>query len=117
MKARLMAFAHALRGAHTLLATQKNAQIHALATVVVIGLGFYCHVSLTEWAMLAMAVSMVWFAEAMNTAIEFLADEVTLERRVRIKHAKDVAAFGVLAAVIGAAVVGAVIFTPHLISH
>ena len=54
-------------------------------------------------------------AEALNTAVEFLADEVTLERRERIGQAKDVAAFGVLVAAVGAAAVGVLVFAPRLL--
>ena len=51
----------------------------------------------------------------MNTAVELLADEVTLEQRERIGQAKDVAAFGVLAAAVAAAAVGLLVFAPRLL--
>jgi diacylglycerol kinase (ATP) len=46
----------------------------------------------------ALCIGLVWAAEALNTAIEFLADEVTLERRERIGNAKDASAGAVLVA-------------------
>jgi diacylglycerol kinase len=57
---------------------------------------------------------MVWMAEALNTAIEFLADEVSLERRERIGKAKDVAAGGVLITAIVAIVIATLVFWNHL---
>ena len=57
---------------------------------------------------------MVWAMEAMNTALELLADEISLEQRPRIGRAKDVAAFGVLAAAIVAVLIGLFVFLPHL---
>jgi diacylglycerol kinase len=57
---------------------------------------------------------MVWVAEALNSALEFLADEVSLEKRERIGKAKDVAAGGVLIAAIVSAAVAALVFWNHL---
>jgi len=115
MKSHIRAFVHAFQGGWTLLVSQPHAKIHLLATIVVIGLGFYCNVSSVEWLFLIMAMGIVWLAEAMNTAIEFLADEVTLEWRKRIKHAKDIGAFGVLIAALTAVAIGAMVFLPHLL--
>ena len=111
---RLRSFTHALRGAGTLVGTQHNSWIHAVATVLVLGAGFWVRVSLTEWGLLIVAITLVWLAEALNTAIEFLADEITEERRDRIKKAKDVAAFGVLISALAAAMIGVIVFLPHL---
>ena len=52
--------------------------------------------------------------EALNTALEFLADEVSLEIRPRIGKAKDVAAAGVLIAALASVAVAIVILFGHL---
>jgi diacylglycerol kinase len=57
---------------------------------------------------------MVWMAEALNTALEFLADEVSLEKRERIGKAKDVAAGGVLITAMISVAVAVLIFANHL---
>jgi diacylglycerol kinase len=114
MKARIVAIKHALSGAGTLLTTQANARIHALATILVISAGLYCQLTNPEWALIILAIALVWMAEALNTAIEFLANEVSLEKRPRIKHAKDIAAFAVLTAAIAAATIALLIFPHHL---
>ena len=108
---------HAIRGATTLVRTQRHAKVHFVATVVVLGLGAAFRISTVEWALVVLAVAMVWLSEAMNTAIEFLSDEVSLEWRERIKHAKDVAAFAVLAAAIAAATIGVLVFSPYVASR
>ncbi|SDT86070.1 undecaprenol kinase [Verrucomicrobium sp. GAS474] len=112
----LQGFVHALRGGFTLLRTQRHARIHAVATVVVIALAASMWPGLErwEWAALALAVGLVWTAEALNTAVEFLADRVTRDEDPLIKKAKDVAAFGVLAAALAAASIGGLVFLPHL---
>jgi diacylglycerol kinase (ATP) len=115
-KVRMQSFQYALAGGRMLLASQHNAWIHALATVVVLIGALVLRVSRLEWALLIVAISLVWAMEALNTAIELLADEISLEQRPRIGKAKDVAAFGVLAAAVAAALIGLLVFIPHLFS-
>ncbi|MBX7158278.1 MAG: diacylglycerol kinase family protein [Verrucomicrobiae bacterium] len=116
MKQRLKSFQYAGQGLVTFLRTQPNAWIHALATVVVIIMGIFFSISRMEWVGIIMAIGLVWVAESFNTAIEFLADEVTQEKRELIGKAKDVAACGVLFASLIALLVGIAIFWPYLVS-
>jgi diacylglycerol kinase (ATP) len=111
---RIRSFGYASQGARMLLGTQHNAWIHAAATVAVVIAGYCCCVSKSDWALLVFAIALVWLAEAMNTAIEFLADEVSEERRERIGKAKDIAAFGVLVSVAASVAIGSIVFLPHL---
>jgi len=76
--------------------------------------GIFYHVSLPEWALLLFAITLVWMAEALNTAIEFLADEVSEEKRERIGKAKDIGAFAVLIGAISSVLIGGIVFIPHL---
>ena len=112
---RRRSFDHAFRGGRTLVATQPNARVHAVSTVAVTVSGVVLGIERLEWVAVAVAMVLVWLAEALNTAVEFLADEVTLEHRERIGQAKDVAAFGVLTAAVGAAAVGLLVFAPRLL--
>ena len=64
--------------------------------------------------LLVFAIALVWLAEAMNTAIDFLADEVSEEKRERIGKTKDIAAFGVLVSAVAAVIIGGIVFLPHL---
>jgi diacylglycerol kinase len=61
-------------------------------------------------------MALVWVAEAFNTALEFLADEISLEHRDRIGRAKDLGSAAVLVAALAAAVIGALVFVPHVIA-
>lgn len=100
-----------------LVVTQPHAKFHAIATVVTLIVGFLCQITTLEWALIIFSISIVWLSQAMNTALEFLADEVSLEWRERIKHAKDIAAFSVLAAALGAATIGVLVFTPYFLGR
>ena len=64
---------------------------------------------------MALAIALVWVAEAANTAIEALGDAISLERNPRIRQAKDIGAGAVLLAAIAAVVVAAIVFGPRLL--
>ena len=112
-RARWKSFACAARGIALLLRTQVNARIHLLATILTVAAGFAFRIARHEWALLAIAIGIVWIAEAANTALEFLADRITREHDDAIRHAKDVAAGAVLLATITAAVIGILVLGPH----
>ena len=93
---------------------QHNAWIHATATIVVIAASFFFQLSGAEWCWIILAVAIVWTAEALNTAFEFLVDVASPEFHPTVRDAKDVAAGAVLVTAIASAIIGAVIFGPHL---
>lgn len=113
-RGRVRSFGHAFRGLAICLRTQANARIHALATVLVVALGFALKLVAWEWCAVVLAIAVVWAAECFNTAMESLVDLVSPERRPLAGRIKDLAAGGVLAAALGAAAVGAIIFGPRL---
>jgi len=113
--ARLRSFRYAWRGIVYLVRTQGNARLHLASTILVVILGFVLHVTRGEWCLLALASGMVWAAEALNSALEYLADHVTMEHHERIGRVKDMAAGGVLLAAIAAAIIGGVVFIPKLL--
>jgi diacylglycerol kinase (ATP) len=112
---RLKSFVYALQGMAMLVRTQPNARIHLLATLLVCGAGFCFALSRMEWLWIVVAIVLVWSAEAFNTAVEQLADTLHPEQHPGIGRAKDAAAAAVLIAAMGAAVIGVLVFLPHLI--
>lgn len=115
MKEQINSFRYAFKGIYTLVKTQPHARFHLLATVIVIFLGFILDVTRIDWVMLVLAMGAVWSAEALNTALEFLADRVAPEWHELVGNAKDVAAAGVLIVSISALVAGLLIFLPYII--
>jgi diacylglycerol kinase (ATP) len=97
-----------------MLRCQHNAWIHAAATVVAVGAGLWFHVSLADWCWIVLAISIVWTAEALNTAFEFLADAASPEFHPLVRDAKDVAAGAVLITALAAAIIGTIIFWPYV---
>jgi diacylglycerol kinase (ATP) len=112
---RIRSFKYAFVGIWTMLKSQQNAWIHAFATVAVVVAGFVLGISPAEWCWLVLAIIAVWMAEALNTAIEFLADVASPEFHPLVKKAKDVAAGAVLISAIGALIIGIIIIGPYVL--
>lgn len=111
---RARSFRYAFRGIWTMIQSQHNAWIHALATAAVVGAGLFFRITGAEWCWIVLAMVAVWTAEALNTAFEFLADVASPTFHPMVEKAKDVAAGAVLIAALGAAIAGAIVFLPHL---
>ena len=114
MKNRLRSFKYAFRGIGTLLVTQMNARIHLIALILVVAAGLHVNLTAGEWALIALAIGMVLSAEAMNSALEFLADHTAPEWHDSVQKAKDLAAGAVLLAAACALAVGLFVFVPHI---
>lgn len=106
LRSRLPAFRHAFSGLGYVLRTQKNAWIHASATVLVIVLAFWLGLDPLRWAILIFAIGLVWLSEAFNTALEAFIDLVNPDTHPLAGIAKDTAAAAVLIAAITAAMIG-----------
>jgi diacylglycerol kinase (ATP) len=114
LRARLRSFVYAGRGIRTMLQSQHNAWIHAMATLAVIACGIAAGIGRFEWSALILAIVSVWTAEALNTALEFLCDVAAPDFHPLVEKAKDVAAGAVLICAIGAGATGCVVFAPYL---
>ena len=114
MHKRLQSFRYAWAGLRHFAAAEHNGWIHAGATVAAVAAAIFFQLNSDEWRWIILAIALVWLAETLNTAIERLADAITLETNENIGYAKDVAAGSVLAAAAFAVVIGLTIFLPHL---
>ena len=100
-----------LRGAVTKVEwVNPHAWIHLAATATVLALATALRVNAAGWCWLIVAMAAVWMAEALNTAVEPLADAACPDHHPLVGRAKDVAAGGVLLAAIGAAGIGLLVF-------
>ena len=111
---RIRSFYHAMRGIVHMVRCQHNAWIHAAATLVVLSAGFLLRISPSDWCWIVLAIAIVWTAEALNTAFEFLADVASPEFHPLVRDAKDVAAGAVLLTAVAGVVIGAIVFWPHI---
>src|SRR3989440_13066645 len=111
---RIRSFRYAITGVIRMIRCQHNAWIHAAATIVAIALGVLFQLSRSEWCWIVLAIAIVWTAESLNTAFEFLADAASPNFSPIVRDAKDVAAGAVLVTAIAAVIIGAIVFCPHV---
>lgn len=112
---RLRSFGYAFEGIGRLLRDEHNSRIHVAIMIAVVAAGFAFGITAMEWCVVTICFGVVLMAEAMNSAIEAIADLVMPERHPLIKKAKDVAAAGVLMAAMASTTAGLVIFLPYVI--
>jgi diacylglycerol kinase (ATP) len=110
VRTRVRSFTFALAGLAHLVRTQRNAWLHLLATAAVVAAALALRVSAAGWCWLIVAIGAVWVAEALNTAVELLADAAVPEHHPLVGRAKDVAAAAVLLAATMAVAIGACVF-------
>lgn len=111
---RVRSFGYAIAGIFRMLRCQHNAWLHLGVTGGVVGAGFFFGLTAGEWCWIILAIAIVWTAEALNTAFELLADAASPTFHPLVRDAKDVAAGAVLITAVGAAIIGLIIFWPHV---
>lgn len=115
VRSRVTSFKNALIGWWHVIKTQQNAWIHALATVSVILAAFWLRISLRDWAVLIIAIAMVWMAEFLNTALEIVVDLASPDLHPLARVGKDVGAASVLISAASAVIIGVLILGPPLL--
>jgi diacylglycerol kinase (ATP) len=114
IKKRLASFKYACNGLAYVLKTQHNAWLHVAIALAVITSATYLNITVRDWCWLIVAITLVWFAETINTAFEYVCDVVSPQYHVSVQAAKDIAAGAVLICAAGAALLGAMVFWPYL---
>jgi len=111
---RASSFRHAFAGWWYVIRTQRNAWIHALATILTLTLAFWLEIPLRDIAVLVLTIAIVWMAEFLNTALEAVVDLASPQRHPLAKVGKDVGAAAVLITAFSAVVIGLLIMGPPL---
>jgi diacylglycerol kinase (ATP) len=108
------AFKHAFRGWWFVIRTQRNAWIHAVITILVILVAAWLKLPVRDWAVLFLAIALVWTAEFINTALEAVVDLASPGQHPLAKVGKDVGAAAVLIAALTSILIGLLILGPPL---
>ncbi|MGB3589229.1 MAG: diacylglycerol kinase family protein, partial [Tunicatimonas sp.] len=103
---RIKSFRYAISGLRVLFKEEHNARVHLAITFLVIILGVFFGLSVTEWVVIVLTIGFVLVTEILNTAIEDIADFISPQRDVRIKRIKDLGAAAVLLSAVTAVVIG-----------
>lgn len=114
-KKRGKAFVYAWQGFKALLRYEHNARLHLVAAVLAVCAGIIFRISPIEWCVIVICIGLVIAAEALNSAVEALADKVSPGYDPLIGRAKDLGATAVTLLALVAAVVGCIVYLPYLI--
>ena len=113
----LASFGHAIDGVVYVVKNERNAQIHFVISLVVIALSIWLQLNLLQWALVLLAIGLVFASEMLNTVVELLVDLSTQEIHPLAKHAKDVAAGAVFLMAVVSAVIGFLVLGPPLLNR
>jgi diacylglycerol kinase (ATP) len=114
LRTRALSFRYAFAGWWFVIRTQRNAWIHTMVSAAVVTVCFWLKLAPRDWAVIVIAIAMVWTAEFLNTALEAVVDLASPERHYLAKVGKDVGAAAVLIAAASAALIGLLIIGPPL---
>lgn len=114
IRARAASFGPAFSGWGYVLRSQQNTWLHAVASVSVFAISFWLGIGRLEWALIIIAVTLVWAAEFLNTALEAVVDLASPSKHPLAKVGKDIGAAAVLIAAFNAALTGLLVLGPPL---
>lgn len=86
-----------------------------LVSIAVILLSFILRISASSWALILLAIALVWIAEFLNTALEAVVDLATNHQHHELARVgKDVGAAAVLIAAVTSVLIGLLVLGPQL---
>jgi diacylglycerol kinase len=106
---------NAFSGIKYLFAAENNVRIHFAATLLVLAASAVLRISLTNWAIILLTISLVWITEAINTVFERLFDLLDGSYNPIIKIGKDVSAASVLFSAIASVAIALIVFVPRIV--
>ncbi len=112
---RVVSLGYAIAGWLYMLRRQKNTRIQAVASIAVFVMAFWLQIEAIGWAMLILAVTIVWMAEFMNAAVEAAINLASAELHPMAKVGKDVASAAVLLGVVASVLIGLLVLGPPLL--
>lgn len=108
-------FRYAFSGWWFVIRTQRNAWIHAVVSVTVIFLCLWLQIDRLDWAIIILAIAMVWTAEFINTALEAVVDLACEQQHTLAQVGKDVGAAAVLIAAGSSVIIGLLVIGSPLL--
>lgn len=112
LESRIIGIKYALRGAWLLISTEASIKVQFGIGIVMTIIGFFCHLSPTEWILQTVIIGIVIAIEGINTAIEKVSDFVHPEQHPKIGLIKDISAGAVFIMALTAIIVGIIIYFP-----
>ena len=111
-RGRLRSMKFALKGMWLLVTTEDSIKAQMSVAVLATIFGFYFNISSSEWMFQSLAIGLVLVAEALNTAVEKVADFVHPDYHKKIGFIKDIAAGAPAFAALISLVIACIIYIP-----
>jgi diacylglycerol kinase (ATP) len=112
---RLKSVSFAVKGAIKLITTEHSIMVQFFIGIFISIVGFFMHISTTEWLFQTLAIGLVMSVEGINTAVEKIADFIHPNYHERIGFIKDIAAGAVFFAALTAVLIGLIIYVPKFL--
>jgi diacylglycerol kinase len=109
-------FRDAFRGLKMGIRGHSSFFVHFFVAALVLAAGIALHCDRQDWCLLVGCIGMVFTAELFNSAVETIFHGLDEEIKPRVRNCLDIAAGAVLMASLAAAVIGALVFIPHLLA-
>lgn len=103
-------FRNALRGLALCVRGERNLRIHIVSAFYVLVFAFMGRASTAELVMFSLCFSLMFCAELLNTAIEWLCDKMSTGYDSIVRNAKDTAAAAVFVCAAFCVIVGLLLF-------
>jgi len=112
---RLKSVSFAVKGAVKLITTEHSIMVQFFLGIIMTIVGFYMHITTTEWLFQTLAIGLVMSIEGINTAVEKIADFIHPNFHEKIGFIKDIAAGAVFFAALTAVAIGLIIYVPKFL--
>lgn len=116
IKGRLRSIKFAVKGMWLLLTTEDSIKAQTFIGLLSTLMGFYFSISTTEWMIQLLTIGLVLVAEALNTAVEKVADFIHPDYHKKIGFIKDIAAGAPAFAALIALIIASIIYVPKIIA-
>ncbi len=114
IKGRLRGGKFAIKGIWLLLTTQDSIKAQATMAIIAIIAGFYFNISAIEWMVQLLVIGLVLVTEALNTAVEKIADFMQPAYDKKIGFIKDISAGAAAFAAFISLVLACIIYLPKI---
>ncbi len=111
---RIRSLKFAFKGLWILVSTEDSIKAQLFFALVASILGFYFDITSMEWAVQSLTIGLVLVAEAVNSAIEEVADFIHPEFHVKIGLIKDIAAGAPAFAALISLIIAGIIYIPKI---
>ncbi|CAM1339829.1 diacylglycerol kinase family protein [Tenacibaculum aestuarii] len=116
LKGRIRSIKFALKGMWLLMTTEDSIKAQLTFALIATIFGVYFDISATEWMFQTLVIGIVLVAEALNTAVEKVADFVHPDYHEKIGFIKDIAAGAPAFAAMISLIIAGIIYLPKIIA-